>query len=334
MFRGGEQTSSCWLGAGYLAKMTSDDQRPPDDNANLEGDETVSDMESAEQYVRAHELIESLRAERRPARDASAEEDARLNATAALLHAAAPNGDAVDPIFAARLFAQIEAEQGQQGQQPLALAAAPAHEPQPEVQEIQAAAPAVEAPARRQRAGVSRRGVIWGGLGAAAAALTGAAVTAALEQGMGRAPTTQNTPPTGALVPDGVGNWVAIAALDAVPLGAVKRFEAGAVIGFLRHDASGFVALSGVCTHMACLLQWNGSDQTFDCPCHGGRFLANGDAAPGGRYAYSPLPAIRTKVEAEQVWVYVTGGPANEEPAPGATATTRGYGASSNQTGK
>jgi Rieske Fe-S protein len=133
-------------------------------------------------------------------------------------------------------------------------------------------------------------------------------------------------------VPEGTGEWIAIAALDAVPVGTVRRFEAGAVIGFLQHAASGFVARSGVCTHMACLLQWNASERTFDCPCHGGRFLASGEAAPGARYAYPPLPTIQTKIEADQVWVYVTGGVATttEPPAGGATTPTpgRGYGAS------
>ncbi|HEY7973871.1 MAG TPA: Rieske (2Fe-2S) protein [Ktedonobacterales bacterium] len=303
--------------------MTSDDQRPPDDNAYPEGDDEVSELESAEQYVRAHELIESLRAERRPARDVGGEEDARLSATAALLHAASPENGEVAPTFAARLFARLELEQARQATAPVTEPAQslPHAEPQPtshanEATRVQAAP--------QRRTGVSRRGVLLGGLGAAAA-LTGAAVTAALEQSRQQS---HNAPPTGALVPEGVGIWVAIAALDAVPLGAVKRFEAGAVIGYLQHTASGFVALSGVCTHMACLLQWNSGDQTFDCPCHGGRFLTNGEAAPGARYTYPPLPAIQTKVESEQVWVYVTGGAVNDQYPPSqATSTPRSYGA-------
>ncbi len=310
--------------------MTSDDQRPPENNAHLEGDDAVSELESAEQYVRAHELIESLRAERRPVRDAGSEDDARLSATAALLHAASPESEsgAVDPIFAARLFARLEAEQAR-----LSGESAPAETPTVAALTTPAeAAPPTEVtettsgqPPRPRRVGVSRRGVLLGGLGAAAAAFAGAGVTAALEQSGKQPPA---TPPTSALVPEGAGIWVAVAALDAVPKGAVKRFEAGAVIGYLQHTASGFVALSGVCTHMACLLQWNSGEQTFDCPCHGGRFLTSGKAAPGALYPYPPLPAIQTKVEAEQVWVYVTGGAVNDQfPPSEATSTTRNYGA-------
>ena len=247
----------------------------------------MSELESAEQYVRAHELIESMRAERRPEREAGSEEEARLSATAALLRAAAPGSGAVDPIFAERLFARLEAEQaalttGSAATQPRVTAQAPAS---PQSPAAAAAAPGQpsQAPIPVRQVGLSRRRALLGGLGAAAAALTGAAVTAAIEQSGKQQPP---APPASSLVIPGRGTWVAIATLDAMPVGAVKRFEAGAVIGYLQHTASGFMALSGVCTHMACLLQWNAGDKTFDCPCHGGRFLSNGTAAPGGRYDY------------------------------------------------
>ncbi|HZC07836.1 MAG TPA: Rieske (2Fe-2S) protein [Ktedonobacterales bacterium] len=281
----------------------------------------MSELESAQQYMRAHELIERLRAERRPDRADGSDEDARLSATAALLHAAAPDGASVAPDFAARLFARLEAEQARMSTE------VPHEDSVAEAQHQVATAmtsPA-EPHARSGRAGVSRRGVVLGGLGAAAAALAGAAVSSALERPT-QGTTTGGAPP-GALVPAGTGAWVAVAALNAMPLGAVKRFEAGAVIGYLQNTASGFVALSGVCTHMACLLQWNSGAGTFDCPCHGGRFLQSGQPAPGARYQYAPLPAIETKVEGEQVWVYVAGSATVEQyPPADATSTTHGYG--------
>jgi Rieske Fe-S protein len=73
----------------------------------------------------------------------------------------------------------------------------------------------------------------------------------------------------------------------------------------VRHTPQGFVAVSGVCTHMSCLLSWNQTDRTFDCPCHGGRFTEAGVSAPSSPVRYSPLPAIETKVEGGKVWVYV-----------------------------
>ncbi len=298
--------------------MTSDNRQPPGDGVPPESADNLSELESAEQFVRAQDLIEDVRAERRPELGAGSADDARLRATASLLHAAAMDGGVVDPGFAASLFVRLEA-------------ASAATTVEPAVAGDAAPKPADANPAARlkRRSGVTRRGLLWGGLGAAAAALTGAAVTAALEP-QAHGPSAQQTPPpTGALVPAGSGVWVAIAALESVPLGAIQRFEAGSVIGFLRHTTEGFIALSGVCTHMACLLQWNAPDKTFDCPCHGGRFQANGVAATDAPYTYPPLPSIRTKVESGQVWAYVVGvssSPQDLQPGSSPTPTRGGYG--------
>lgn len=41
------------------------------------------------------------------------------------------------------------------------------------------------------------------------------------------------------------------------------------------------VALSAVCTHMGCTVQWNTAEQTWDCPCHGSRFRVDGEILSG-----------------------------------------------------
>lgn len=39
--------------------------------------------------------------------------------------------------------------------------------------------------------------------------------------------------------------------------------------------------LSPVCTHAGCIVNWNSAEQTWDCPCHGGRYAANGERIYG-----------------------------------------------------
>lgn len=39
--------------------------------------------------------------------------------------------------------------------------------------------------------------------------------------------------------------------------------------------------LSRVCPHMGCVVSWNPLEETFDCPCHGSRFAADGEVLHG-----------------------------------------------------
>lgn len=47
-------------------------------------------------------------------------------------------------------------------------------------------------------------------------------------------------------------------------------------------DEDGIVhALSAVCTHAACIVNWNGEEKSWDCPCHGARYDIEGNVLTG-----------------------------------------------------
>ena len=55
----------------------------------------------------------------------------------------------------------------------------------------------------------------------------------------------------------------------------------GRKVAVYRNDDGTLVALSAKCTHMGCTVGWNSADKTWDCPCHGSRYHANGEVLNG-----------------------------------------------------
>jgi len=80
-------------------------------------------------------------------------------------------------------------------------------------------------------------------------------------------------------------------AADAAPLaeGDIVKVE-GSKAGIYRDGAGELRAVSVACTHMGCALGWNTVDRTWDCPCHGSRFAADGAVLHGP--AVKPLAPV------------------------------------------
>lgn len=55
----------------------------------------------------------------------------------------------------------------------------------------------------------------------------------------------------------------------------------GEKVAVYRDETGTLHAMSPVCTHMGCHVQWNGTERTWDCPCHGGRYDATGHVVSG-----------------------------------------------------
>jgi glycine/D-amino acid oxidase-like deaminating enzyme/nitrite reductase/ring-hydroxylating ferredoxin subunit len=62
--------------------------------------------------------------------------------------------------------------------------------------------------------------------------------------------------------------------------GRVLRLN-GELVGVRRDAAGALHAVSAVCTHLGCVVSWNPAEESWDCPCHGSRFAADGSVIQG-----------------------------------------------------
>ena len=69
--------------------------------------------------------------------------------------------------------------------------------------------------------------------------------------------------------------------------GKVTDFKAGEIVPFRKERAfvvrteGGFLAISAICTHLHCIVNWNEVLKKFECPCHGAKFNQNGEVLEG-----------------------------------------------------
>ena len=73
-----------------------------------------------------------------------------------------------------------------------------------------------------------------------------------------------------------------VASLDEIELGGGAIIRRGLTKIAASRDEYGKVReLSAVCPHLGCIVQWNNAEGTWDCPCHGSRFHADGECING-----------------------------------------------------
>lgn len=66
---------------------------------------------------------------------------------------------------------------------------------------------------------------------------------------------------------------------------------------------STYFALSPICTHLGCHVNWDGISKEFICPCHSGRFDMTGKVISGP--PIEPLRRMPLKIEDNKVYVGV-----------------------------
>jgi len=81
--------------------------------------------------------------------------------------------------------------------------------------------------------------------------------------------------------------------------GKAADFKVGEVVDFRREKTfvvrleGGFLAISAICTHLHCIVNWNAVIKEFECPCHGAKFNQSGEVVAGP----PPRPLDLHKIE-------------------------------------
>ncbi len=274
-----------------------DERTPlPPGEPREEGDEAM--RPGAERFER---YLEALLGGGRPSPDDVADRDeAEMARLAAELSAAADPGETEpDPAFLDQLRLRMRhADQG--------------------IASVQEPLPLRPTTPQHGRVAITRRQLLQAGMIGAAGVAAGAAGIVLLR------PEVADQPPiwddgSGLVSPD-KGEWVEVASVSDVPAGSAVRFSTLAFDGYVVNDDGEIRALSAVCTHMGCSLQFRPDWGDLRCPCHNASFdlagtLANGrdrwrseGPYPGDERAYPiELPDLvrpEVKVDGDRVLVW------------------------------
>ena len=211
--------------------------------------------------------VEDLLQDRKPERTPLPDEDAlRSRQTAAMLRAARPGAGLPSKEFLERMQRSIHERVGQS--------------PPP--------SPPVGRPSRR------------------ALLLTGTAgIAAGMATGLGIDRLLKHPAPTNRMGLVENGNWKPVTAVADLLEETPRAFRSGAIEGFIIRRGPEVTAVSAVCTHMGCILNYSKFRDRFECPFHGATFRTDGQPFNQYNNRLPALPALRVRIEGGQVEVYV-----------------------------
>jgi cytochrome b6-f complex iron-sulfur subunit len=100
------------------------------------------------------------------------------------------------------------------------------------------------------------------------------------------------------------GSWQSVKAVAELPESTPVAFRSGGIEGFLIRRGSQVSALSAVCTHMGCILNYSKFRDRFECPCHGATFRTDGQPSNPYDHRLPALPALQVRIQRGDVEVY------------------------------
>ena len=152
---------------------------------------------------------------------------------------------------------------------------------------------------------VSRRTLLTGVTGDAAAAILGGVVDHELGTSPGRP---EAAAAEKELVAD-PGTWTPVAASSEAAAGKVVRFATTGAVGFVSRSGEQLRAVSGACSHQGCLLALDQEAGRLDCPCHGASFAPSGEVLSSKLpQPLPPLPRLPVRERGGRVEVYLPPG--------------------------
>ncbi len=72
-------------------------------------------------------------------------------------------------------------------------------------------------------------------------------------------------------------------------------------IFLVKNSSNALMALSPVCTHLGCFVNFDRNTNEFICPCHGGRYDIEGKVIAGP--PKEPLQRLPVKIENKRIFV-------------------------------
>lgn len=98
---------------------------------------------------------------------------------------------------------------------------------------------------------------------------------------------------------------IRVGPLTSLPVGQAGLVRRGREPVFvIRTGEDSLVGLAGVCSHLHCILRWDGDQEQLNCPCHDASFDANGNVLKGP--AARALKRYRVETRLGEIYLYLS----------------------------
>ena len=141
----------------------------------------------------------------------------------------------------------------------------------------------------------------WAGIGLLASYFPIALAACSQETREETSGTEATTKPT-TQIPDADGYTTVGTAQELTENGYLIDSKSNLIV--FRNSNNNLTAVSTVCTHQGCKLDWKNTSNSLFCSCHGSEFASDGKVLNGP--AQSPLSSFEVKEEQESILVKVS----------------------------